>query len=584
MASRMTRGRNQLVSKLKDLDDLNDEMSDSQKALLERYNSFEYKGFEAEYMYNTGYRNRDYMVIALRQHHFNEGTVRITHPGIYVLQEDIVFNPNPDNDFMPKREHIESGRYPIGRGGAYHLGFFAAITIESDDVILNLNGHSIVQSPEHYLDQRFFAIIELASAPFIVSQGPHVFSSQATFKNCNNVYIVNGKLGRSSHYSIHGNGVTNLILYNLEMTDFQVAGLHLNGVKTALICDLNIHESNSVDTTQVDVVSEYSQARFIRRCLQQIADAHPDETLDIYYHSTDKVVTKTAVEINNELLESIAQTQEAVKMGTQNIPEIYKNISNRKLSDTNMYGILLNVKGVAIGKKIDKRPTAPDTHNEDILLANIKIKNIISEPQETIGVKDKMETDDTATENSNYKIRGPVADIFDVQRSTLPMPDRPRFGPQAYQRFGAYKQNPLTNAQALAGKVHMFDKKCVGTPYITNRILNFIKDPQGNLSRLVRDSRGTDFCYGLDSMAHVMKGNVGLFIQGGKDIKGFNIDIDGVHVINESASTDIGNDAHDGKKAFGYLEVVGENVEMTNMSVNNVMSQYGDEFTFHISK
>ena len=27
-----------------------------------------------------------------------------------------------------------------------------------------------------------------------------------------------------------------------------------------------------------------------------------------------------------------------------------------------------------------------------------------------------------------------------------------------------------------------------------------------------------EFCYGLDSMAHTMKGNSGLFIQGGKNI------------------------------------------------------------------
>ncbi len=573
------------LSHLKDLDDFKDKMSPTQLALYNRYQHYEYKGFEAEYMYNPEWRDRNNMIISLRQKHFNHGTVRLQHPGIYVLQEDIVFNPNPDNDFMPTREQIVSGRYPIGRGGAYHLGFFAAITVESDDIILNLNGHSIVQSPGHYLDQRFFAIIELASAPFITSQGPHQFSDESTFKNCNNVYIMNGCLGRSSHYSIHGNGVTNLVLYNLEMKDFQVAGLHLNAVKTALLCDLNIHDANSVDHTPVRVLSEYSQARFIRRCLAKAAKDHPEEVLEFYRHDTDKIQVKTAVEINQDLLDSISQTQEAIQKGTKNIPEIYKNTSARKLSDTNMYGLLLNVRGMAIGKKIDARPTAPGTNNEDVMLINIKIKNIISEPQETIGIKDKtpQSLDSSGSENSNFKIRGPVADIFDVQRSTV-KPTTQRLGRLAYQRFGAYRANPLSNAQALAGKINMYDKGCVGNPYITNNILRYIKDPQGNLSRLERDNRNISLCFGLDSMAHVMKGNVGLFIQGGKNIKGFNIEIDGIHIINESASPDIGNDAHDGKKAFGYLEVVGENVSMENMSVNNVMSQYGKEFTIPISK
>jgi hypothetical protein len=572
------------LSHLKDLEQYKSVMSEGQLALYNRYQNFEYKGFNAEYMYNPGWRDRSNMIISLRQEHFNEGTVRLQHPGIYVLQEDIVFHPNPNNDFMPTHEQIKSGRYPVGRGGAYHLGFFAAITIESDDIILNLNGHSIVQSHDHYLDQRFFAMIELASAPFITSQGPHQFSEESTFKNCNNVYIMNGTLGRSSHYSIHGNGVTNLVLYNLEMKDFQVAGLHLNAVKTALLCDLNIHDSNSASHTPVKVLSEYSQARFIRRCLSKASKEHPKEILEYYKYDVDKVVVKTAVQINQDLLDSIRETQEAIRGGTKNIPEIYKNMSARQLSDTNIYGLLLNVKGVAIGKKISDRPTVDGTNNEDVMLINIIIKNIISEPQETIGIKDKtpQSLDSSSTENSNFKIRGPVSDIFDVQRSTV-KPTKQRLGNSAYQRFGSYKANPLSNAQALAGKINMYDKGCVGNPYITNNILRYIKDPIGNLSRLERDNRNISLCFGGDSMAHTMKGNVGLFIQGGKNIRGFNILIEGVHVINESTSPDIGNDAHDGKKAFGYLEVVGENVKMTNMTVNNVMSQYGKEFTIPIS-
>ena len=60
----------------------------------------------------------------------------------------------------------------MGINGAYHLGFFAAITVESDDVILDLNGKSLKQSKLHNLQQRFYSHIELASAPFIPKQGP----------------------------------------------------------------------------------------------------------------------------------------------------------------------------------------------------------------------------------------------------------------------------------------------------------------------------------------------------------------------------------------------------------------------------
>ena len=42
---------------------------------------------------------------------FEYGTYRITEPGIYKLQEDIVFHPNADNDFNPKPEQFE--KYPM---------------------------------------------------------------------------------------------------------------------------------------------------------------------------------------------------------------------------------------------------------------------------------------------------------------------------------------------------------------------------------------------------------------------------------------------------------------------------------------
>ena len=77
---------------------------------------------------------------------------------------------------MPDNEE----EYPTNNG-PYTLGFFAAITIECNNVVIDLNGKSIRQSNEFYLKQRFFSIIELASSPFIPKQGPAHFG--------NNVYL-----------------------------------------------------------------------------------------------------------------------------------------------------------------------------------------------------------------------------------------------------------------------------------------------------------------------------------------------------------------------------------------------------------
>ena len=62
--------------------------------------------------------------------------LELQQPGIYVLQENIVFNPNEFNDFSPTEEQISSGLYPQNMEGPFHLGFFSAITIETKNVIL----------------------------------------------------------------------------------------------------------------------------------------------------------------------------------------------------------------------------------------------------------------------------------------------------------------------------------------------------------------------------------------------------------------------------------------------------------------
>lgn len=97
-------------------------------------------------------------VVELRASDFARGTYRITVPGTYRLLEDIEFEPRPDNDYW---------NVPGDPVSAYYLGFFAAITIEVADVELDLNEHTIKQSEEFYLVQRFWSAIELADRVFV---------------------------------------------------------------------------------------------------------------------------------------------------------------------------------------------------------------------------------------------------------------------------------------------------------------------------------------------------------------------------------------------------------------------------------
>ena len=97
---------------------------------------------------------------------FSGGTLRIREPGKYVLTEDVDFAPRPDLDYWPPFD--DHDEYPMG---AYFLGFFAAVTIETADVWLDLNGKTLQQSEIFYKKQRFFNVIELADKVFVEFEG-----------------------------------------------------------------------------------------------------------------------------------------------------------------------------------------------------------------------------------------------------------------------------------------------------------------------------------------------------------------------------------------------------------------------------
>ena len=167
-------------------------------------------------------------VVLLGKQDFANGTLRLTKPGLYVVREDIEFNP--DESYLKSNPNFANNN-------AYSMGYFAAITVETDGVILDLQGHTIRQSYEHYARQRFFSVVELANAPFVLGQGPGTVRTESSlhFKPATNCLIVNGTLGLSSHSGIHGNNNTNIMVQNVCVKDFESAGIQLNGVDTAFL-------------------------------------------------------------------------------------------------------------------------------------------------------------------------------------------------------------------------------------------------------------------------------------------------------------------------------------------------------------
>ena len=459
----------------------------TQSQLVNFFENYNFVNKVEEYSYSE---NTPYSIVYLRQSHFTNGTVRITKPGIYVLQENIVFNPNENNDFMPTTQQISSGLYPVGETGAYNLGFFAAITVETNEgVILDLNNKTITQSILHNIQQRFYAHIELAGAPFIPNQGPASFSSESTFKTSQNVLVMNGTLGLTSHHGIHGNQMSNIILQSLTFQDFEVAGIALNGATHSVFNNINILNTH----LDVRILSSYSQARFIRSFLKTVKNRQTDASLNQV--PIDTIISNLTNELINAKNSVISGNTPSNLFGNPDFKDGY---------DGNVYGIVLNVNGVVINDFITTRPENA-IGNQNIYLQNINIKNIISKPVEIIALNSLP--DEGGAYGGKRQV-GPAGDVFDISFVT---------------QNDIYNNNVLSDSQLIIAKYN--DPK-VGTTNIHTQIVEWAEN-NTNLSD-VMTANNYYFVKGGDSMGHFMKGNIGLFISAGENIKINNCIIDKV--------------------------------------------------------
>lgn len=469
---------------------LKNRLNNDQNNLLNFFETYPYVNKLERFVFDN---NTPYSIINLYNNDFKNGTLRIKKPGIYRLQENIIFNPNESNDFSPTTQQISSGLYPENMSGPYHLGFFAAITIEVEDVVIDLNGFSIQQSNLHKLQQRFYANIELANSPFIPKQGPSSFIGVGGYRPANKILIMNGTLGSTSHHGIHSNTANNVVLHNLNFNKFEVAGIALNGTTNAVFNNITIENNDN----NIPVLSTYSQARFIRKFLYAAKQIKPDLKL-----SNSKTIDNIIQNIQYDLDTTFNQ----FKIDST-IPDNFFKNKNVEY-DGNVYGIVLNVNGVVINDFIQDR-TSEMIGNNNIYLNNVIINNISSTPVEIIGLNSNPSS------NTAYGGRiqvGPLGDVLQIEH--------------IQNNDLTYKANSLSDAQIILAEPSYTGPK--GTNNIVSKVVEWAKN-EITLSSFIGNNIGEFyFLGGGDSMNHVMKGNIGLFISAGENIKGSNIIISNI--------------------------------------------------------
>ena len=431
---------------------------------------------------------------------FKNGTYIIDKPGYYILCEDIVFNPNPENNYMPYPDD------PKYQTLGYSLGFFAAIVIASKNVYLNLNNYTIQQSIEFALQQRFYANIELADAPFIPNQGPGDFSTSV--KSARKIIIRNGTLGRSSHHGIHGNFAKCVLLENITVTDFEVAGISLNGSDHIIVNKVCVRDSRQ----DIPVLATYSAARFATMFGRRLL------TYDLDQMYRDKLI------ISLDTLEELMNTTftEVVDSGQTTVP-LFRNETG--LLDGNIYGILFHPHGVAV----DALVTPQENKCHDIFINRTHVKNLKTNVNEIIALS---KADGSGAQND---VAGAVLQIANITNDD-----------------GTYKSNELADLQILLAEISLSMGMQLGKNTIDQAVVDWSHN-NTSIDTLL-EKNYTYKCNG-DSMFHVNKGAIGYRLDG---IEGFIMSKSSISKLENLGK--LGNEvycgpykySHDNQKEPGY--------------------------------
>jgi hypothetical protein len=495
--------------------------------------------------------------VHLYQHDFTNGPYVINKPGTYILMEDIVFDPFP-NAFGDVFTHL--AQFP-SFNHEYVLGFFAAIIVYGENIVLDLNKHKIRQSLLHNFQQRFFALIELANRPFLPGQGPANFGSPIV--GCKNVTIKNGVLGLSSHHGIHGNNATNVIIQDLTIYDYEVAGITLNGCQNIRIERVDVRQNYK----NILVNGLYSNAIFTIKKLISIQNGETDSinlphvgptigtTALSQFWSLDAILDrlrKSVVDLYDDFVNKRV-------LGATNPDSLMYVNEAPYVTDGNCYGITINTVGLLVNEY--KHTFVPGTRT--VNLTDVSIHDLDCKPVEyrvicDVGYDVIRALPDIQTHASVNK--GPFGDIIDFFRCV-----------DETQRF-THHNNALILAQVLTGTVSETMKDWVrdGTPDFEYRIKS-----RGDISVLTN----------LDIMAHVMKGTMGLFLSSVE-----NVQINNLRVANIRNRANKGFDeyvtdsniTHHGARTSGILIASSRNMSFVNTTIDNIVSDNGEAYGYYL--
>ena len=562
----------------------------------------------------------------LRSEDFLYGTYIIDTPGVYQLAEDISFNPNSPATLTaavasglitPELADMMGLPEPPGAVDAYHagaplftqfdvdpsepftpggptdsrydpaafgLGFFAAIVVTADGVVIDLNGHTLEQSAEHALLQRFFAVIELADQPFVPTQGPAGFGG--SIESAKNVVIKNGTIGRSAHHGIHGNGNEDITIKNVDFVGYEVGAVALNGVNGLVVEDVT-----ATNRKDIPVLGTFSSAQFIKPYLEELVRSGSPTTLSVDGEllTAEDVRDSLRSAINNSYADIIASpniVDGRPQIDSATHPVEYALFNNPLgLLDGNSYSFLINSFGVAV----DGFPHTPDgvtrLPSENVRFHNVHVIDQAAFVNEIVAID----------VGGGIAAIDPVGAVFQI-RNVHPDTGLPITISDSDDSVATYIGNPVANAQAFVAKAAM-QGAFAASPLDISRlnipeaVLDWVEGKAG--SETLADAGVTYVCNG-DSMFHVDKGVIAFKMDAARDVQLVNTSVDGLTNLGAPGSPLCGDyrDGYSHSKATlpgyggamvrGYTFAGSQDVTVLNSSADNLSSSSGSAIGFDI--
>lgn len=559
-------------------------------------------------------------IVTLTNDDFKFGSYIIDKPGTYILGEDIVFNPNSVetlNSLPQVTKDILSSQggvsFPVDAYQAgvplptqyahgapatcmpcgptdrrydprnFGLGFFAAIVVAADDVEIDLNEHSIKQSEAHALLQRFFALFELAEAPFIPKQGPANFGDSII--SANRVTIHNGVIGRSAHHGIHGNGNRGIRIRDIDFEDYEVAAVALNGVRNLRV--RNVRAQNRKD---VPVIGTFSSLQFIKAYVNELVRNGSSTTLTVngVPYSASDIQADLRNAINNVYFDIVTSGRDFIDPLAH--PDEYALFHNKfGVVDGNSYSFLVNNLGVAVNG-FPVRPAsfkdAVEVIKDRTWSSNINFSDVHILSQHA------FINEIVALNQGGKPVIDPVGSVFQI-RNLHPNTSAPITMTSLDAASARYIGNVAANAQAFVAKAHLAGDFAAShldltRNNITQAVLDWVEAAPGSetLSSIVRS--GSDYFCNGDSMFHVNKGVIGFKLDAAFDISVVQTSVNDLKNFGAQGSSACGDylngkshplatySGYGGAVTRGYTFAGSGKVFMKNNTVTNIGAAEGD--------